>query len=180
MSRIINTLKPDGKFVYHFNFQNHTFFPHSVFVCFIWFSQHTTIVSLYSVNELVFVMDMEYVLCEIGPSLYGLSRKIFILVHSLRLLLCGLPLGICQRNQTLRLCATNSTITLLMYIIYTRYNKKAIMLLIYSMRRIIYIYIYINTHTHTQHESRFWVMLKTAHFWQACRWICYLTLRLPD
>ena len=70
-------------------------------------------------------MDTVFVLCEAGQSFYGLSRKTFILVHSLRLL-WGLPLRIYQRCQTLRLCATNSTITLLMYIIYTRYKKSNI------------------------------------------------------
>jgi hypothetical protein len=149
MSRVINILKPGGNFVYHFKLSTIYILPTQCICVFYVILTTQTIVSLYSVNELVFVMGTEFVLCEVGPSFYGLSRKIFILVHSLMLLLCGLPLRICQRRQTLRLCATNSTITLLMYVIYTRYNKKAIILLIYSMRRITHTHTHTHTHTYT-------------------------------
>jgi len=31
-------------------FNNSTFFPHSVFMCFVWISEQTAIISLYSIN----------------------------------------------------------------------------------------------------------------------------------
>ena len=31
-------------------FKNSTFYPHSVFLCFVWISEQTAIVSLYSIN----------------------------------------------------------------------------------------------------------------------------------
>jgi len=31
-------------------FTNSTFFPHGVFMCFVWISQQTAIISLYSIN----------------------------------------------------------------------------------------------------------------------------------
>jgi hypothetical protein len=36
-------------------FTNSTFCPHSVFMCFVWISEQTAIISLYSINWLVFV-----------------------------------------------------------------------------------------------------------------------------
>jgi len=35
-------------------FTNSTFCPHTVFVCFVWICDHTAIISLYSINRLVF------------------------------------------------------------------------------------------------------------------------------
>jgi hypothetical protein len=40
-------------------FTNSTFCPHSVFMCFVWISEQTAIVSLYSVNWLVFITETE-------------------------------------------------------------------------------------------------------------------------
>ena len=36
-------------------FNNSTFCPHSVFMCFVWISEQTAIISLYSINWLVFI-----------------------------------------------------------------------------------------------------------------------------
>jgi hypothetical protein len=41
---------------------NSTFCPHSVFVCFVWISEHTAISSLYSINLLVFITETECLL----------------------------------------------------------------------------------------------------------------------
>ena len=38
-------------------FNNSTFCPHSVFMCFVWISEQTAIISLYSINWLVFITD---------------------------------------------------------------------------------------------------------------------------
>ena len=37
---------------------NSTFCPHSVFMCFVWISEQTAIISLYSINWLVFIRDL--------------------------------------------------------------------------------------------------------------------------
>jgi hypothetical protein len=41
------------------------FCPHSVFVCFLWISEQTPILSLYSINWLVFITEMECVYCAV-------------------------------------------------------------------------------------------------------------------
>jgi hypothetical protein len=46
-------------------FSNSTFCPHSVFVCFVWISEQTAIISLYSINLLVFITETECVYCAI-------------------------------------------------------------------------------------------------------------------
>ena len=43
-------------------FINSTFSPHSVFVCFVWIWEQTAIISLYSVNWLVFITETECLL----------------------------------------------------------------------------------------------------------------------
>ena len=39
-------------------FNNSTFCPHSVFMCFVWISEQTVIISLYNINWLVFITEM--------------------------------------------------------------------------------------------------------------------------
>jgi hypothetical protein len=39
-------------------FNNSTFCPHSVFMCFVWIWEQTAIISLYSINWLVFIRDI--------------------------------------------------------------------------------------------------------------------------
>jgi len=39
-------------------FSNPTFCPHSVFMCFVWISEQTAIISLYNINWLVFVTEI--------------------------------------------------------------------------------------------------------------------------
>ena len=40
-----------------FTFNNSTFCPHSVFMCFVWIWEQTAIISLYSINWLVFITE---------------------------------------------------------------------------------------------------------------------------
>jgi len=47
----------DWVFIY-----NSTFCPHSVFVCFVWIWEQTAIISLYSINWLVFITETECLL----------------------------------------------------------------------------------------------------------------------
>jgi hypothetical protein len=46
-------------------FTNSTFCPHSVFMCFVWISEKTAIISLYSINWLVFVTETGSVYCAV-------------------------------------------------------------------------------------------------------------------
>ena len=50
----------DGIFIY-----NSTFCPHSVFMCFVWIWEQTAIISLYSINWLVFITETESVYCAV-------------------------------------------------------------------------------------------------------------------
>jgi hypothetical protein len=43
-------------------FTNSTFCPHSEFMCFVWISEQTAIISLYGINRLVFVTEAECLL----------------------------------------------------------------------------------------------------------------------
>ena len=65
-------------------FNNSTFCPHSVFMCFVWISEQTAIISLYNINWLVFRTETECVYCAVrteclyairlNPIIAGLSR----------------------------------------------------------------------------------------------------------
>ena len=46
-------------------FSNSTFCPHSVFMCFVWISEQTAIISLYNINWLVFITAKEFVYCAV-------------------------------------------------------------------------------------------------------------------
>ena len=46
-------------------FNNSTFYPHSVFKCFMWISEQTDIISLYIINWLVFVTETVCVYCAV-------------------------------------------------------------------------------------------------------------------
>jgi hypothetical protein len=49
-------------------FDNPTFCPYSVFMCFVWISERTAIISLYSINWLVFITETECVYCAVRPA----------------------------------------------------------------------------------------------------------------
>jgi len=42
-----------------------TFCPHSVFMCFVWIWEQTAIISLYSIDWLIFVTEIYSALCEV-------------------------------------------------------------------------------------------------------------------
>ena len=55
-------------------FSNSTFCPHTVFMCFVWIWEQTAIISLYSINWLVFITETECVYCAVRTgSLYTAS-----------------------------------------------------------------------------------------------------------
>jgi len=55
-------------------YTNSTFSPHSVFTCFVWISEQT-IISLYSINWLVFITDSQSVHCAVRAETLYNSRK---------------------------------------------------------------------------------------------------------
>ena len=58
-------------------FSNSTFCPHSVFMCFVWISKQTAVISLYSINRLVCITETESVYCAVRTeSLHNNSTSI--------------------------------------------------------------------------------------------------------
>ena len=66
-----------------FTFNSSTFFPHNVFMCFVWISEQTAIISLYNINCLVFIRESECVysavrtgcIYQVNSSLSTVTRK---------------------------------------------------------------------------------------------------------
>jgi hypothetical protein len=48
-----------------FSPKSSAFCPHSVFMCFVWISEQTAIISVYSINWLVFITETECVYCAV-------------------------------------------------------------------------------------------------------------------
>jgi hypothetical protein len=59
-------------------FSNSTFCPHSVFTCFVWISEQTAIISLYSINWLVFITDTECVYWAVRTGSSNISQVNFV------------------------------------------------------------------------------------------------------
>jgi len=57
--------------------RNSTFCPHSVFTCFVWISKQTAILSLYSINWLVFITETESVYWAVRAESLNTGRFIF-------------------------------------------------------------------------------------------------------
>jgi len=65
-------------------FSNSAFCPHIVYMCFVWMWEQTAIISLYSINWMVFITETECVYCAVRTgSLYIILRS----AH--RVYLCG-------------------------------------------------------------------------------------------
>jgi len=59
-----------------FNNKTSTFNPHNVFMCFVWISEQTAIISLYSINWLVCIIETVCVYCAVRTgSLYRVIRN---------------------------------------------------------------------------------------------------------
>jgi hypothetical protein len=73
------------------NIHNSTFCPHSVFMCFVWISEQTAIISLYNINWLVCITETECVYCAVRTEYlatirikFSLARVMAHVVKSLR------------------------------------------------------------------------------------------------
>jgi len=74
---ILKPVLPSGHYMYHqLTLNNSTFSSHSVFLGFVWISEQTAIISLYSINWLVCITETECVYCAIRTgSLYTILRS---------------------------------------------------------------------------------------------------------
>ena len=54
---------------------NSTFCPHSVFMCFVWIWEQTAIISLYSIDWLVFITETGCVYCAVRSTFYVLPTQ---------------------------------------------------------------------------------------------------------
>jgi hypothetical protein len=70
----VNPLWSSGHYMYRtvvtirtasLTFNNSTFCPHSVFMCFVWIWEQTAIISLYSINWLVCITETECIYCAV-------------------------------------------------------------------------------------------------------------------
>ena len=62
-----------------------TFCPHNLFMCFVWISEQTAIISLYSINWLVFITYRECVYCAVRSTFYVLPTQcIYVFCVDLR------------------------------------------------------------------------------------------------
>ena len=60
-------------------FNNSTFCPHTVFMCFVWISEQTAIISLYNINWLVFINEPQCVYCAVGSESINIIQANFSL-----------------------------------------------------------------------------------------------------
>ena len=60
-------------FTTRFNIHNSTFCPHTIFMYFVWISEQTAIISLYSINWLVFIAETECVYCAVRSELLSVT-----------------------------------------------------------------------------------------------------------
>jgi len=63
---------------------NSTFCPHSVFMCFVWIPEPTVIISLYSIDWLVFITETECVYCAVPTG----SLYMYVYIHIIRVNQC--------------------------------------------------------------------------------------------
>ena len=87
----------DWVFIY-----NSTFCPHSVFMCFVWIWEQTAIISLYSINWLVFITETECVYCAVR------TGSLYIILRSARTVyLCVLCVWIWEQTAIISLYSIN-------------------------------------------------------------------------
>jgi hypothetical protein len=59
-------------------FTNSTFCPHGVFRCFVWISEQTAIIPLYSINWLIFITETESVYCAVRTGSLCMKQICFV------------------------------------------------------------------------------------------------------
>ena len=71
----------------HLTVNNSTFCPHTIFMCFMWIWEQTAIISLYSIDWLVFIPDTECVYCAVRTGYIHLYTYPYDLVLAAKLAL---------------------------------------------------------------------------------------------
>ena len=66
-------------FTTRFNIKDVCFCPHSVFMCFVWVSEQTAIISLYNINWLVFITETECVYCAVRTVALNVIQVRFVI-----------------------------------------------------------------------------------------------------
>ena len=61
---------------------------HSVFVCFVWISEQTAIISLYTINWVVFIAETECVYCAVRTGSLNIIDWLVFITET-ECLLCG-------------------------------------------------------------------------------------------
>ena len=64
-------------------FNNSTFCPHSVFMCFVWIWEQTAIISLYNINWLVCITETESVYCAVRTGSLNVQSRFLIVFKAL-------------------------------------------------------------------------------------------------
>ena len=54
--------------------QNSTFCPHSVLICFVWISEQTAIISLYTINWSVYITELYCVYCAVRTGYFNIKQ----------------------------------------------------------------------------------------------------------
>jgi hypothetical protein len=94
-----------------------------VFVCFVWISEQTPIISLYSINLLVFVTETECVYCAVRTEFWQESAR-FVMCASLRH--SGPVVTICTTSLTFTVLRSAHTVYLC--VLYGSQNKQLLFL----------------------------------------------------
>jgi hypothetical protein len=98
---------PSGQYMYRpvvtictasLTFNNSTFSPNSVFMCFVWIWEQTAIISLYSINWLVCITETQCVYCAVRTASLTAVRLILALKCSVRYILRRWPVP-CRSPQ---------------------------------------------------------------------------------
>jgi hypothetical protein len=90
-------------------FNNSAFCPHSVFMCFVWIWEQTAIISLYNINWLVSITEMECVYCAVRTVFLGIIEVYSVHV---KYLVDTVTLGqvfSCQYRSIVAPCSSLST-----------------------------------------------------------------------
>jgi hypothetical protein len=74
LNLILNPVQSNGYFM-HRQIRKLNVCPHSAFMCFVWISEETAIISLYSINWLVFITETERVYCAVRSTFYVLLTQ---------------------------------------------------------------------------------------------------------
>jgi hypothetical protein len=89
-------------------FTNPTFCPHNIFMCFIWISEQTAIISLYSINWLVCITETENVYCSVRTESFKCNSGLQGFDHSVKPALSRSAKELCLGTfRAVKLCVSS-------------------------------------------------------------------------